>query len=129
MVIVLGNTIGNSSPLASITSNSNLTIDSGTITTTGTQIYNNPVVLGANATFNTTNNAVNFANIDRDATAARTLTINPGLGAITLAGNIGSGSNGALGAISLNSTGTTTISGTVKFLANFKHCSGWQYTN
>ena len=111
--ITLSNTIGNSTPLSSITSNANLNIGAGTVTTTGTQVYNDPVILTANDVFNTTNNLIEFANVDRDATAARTLTLNPGSGAITLTGNIGSGSNGALGAISLNSTGTTTIGGTV----------------
>ena len=99
--------------MSGITSNAATTISGGTVTTTGSQLYNNPLILGANSTFNTTNSAVSFGSIDRNGTASN-LTVNSGSGAITLGGNIGSGANGALGAISLTSSGTTTVSGTIK---------------
>lgn len=113
--MLLGNTIGNSVALTSLTANINLDINSGTVTTTGTQTYNNAVVLGADSVFSSTgNNTITFNAIDRDA-SARSLTIGQtgNAGIIALNGNIGAGVNGALGAIILNSTNTTTISGTV----------------
>ena len=95
---------------ASLTTNAGGTtaINGGSITTSGAQNYNDGVTLGADTTFNTTDNLVNFASTITNATS-RVLTVNAGTAAITLGGNVGTGT--ALGAIALNSTGTTTISG------------------
>lgn len=103
------------------------------ITTTGAQAYHNAVTLGANAVLTTTNNAITFdSTIDRDATA-RTLTLTTGTGGITLAGNIGAGVNGALGALTLNSTGTgvsaTNINGTVNAASIATNAGGTTHIN
>lgn len=96
----------------------NTILSGGTITTTGTQTYNNAVTITNNdLTLNTTNSTVNFAlatsTVNRDATAARTLTINAGSGNITFTGIVGGGVNGPLGDMILNSTGTVTFTAAV----------------
>ena len=77
---------------------------------------NGAVVLGANVaidTDGTTDNSVNFAGtVNRDGTA-RALTVNAGAGNVTLTANVGAGGNGALGAVTLNSQGLTSIDGTL----------------
>lgn len=81
------------------------------ISTTGTQSYHSAVTLGADTILATTNDAVVFdSSISRDGTA-RALTINAGTALITISGNVGSG--GALGVVALNSTGATTLGGTL----------------
>ncbi len=64
------------------------------------------MTLGANTVLSTTNNAINLAGGVSNS-IARSLTISTGNAAITLSGNIGSGT--ALNALTLNSTGTTTL--------------------
>ncbi len=94
------------------------------ITTTVSQSYHSAVTLGANAALTTTNSAVVFdTTIDRDA-SARNLTINAGSGAITLNGIVGSGLNGAIGILALNTTGTTTLGGSVAASSLTTNASG-----
>jgi fibronectin-binding autotransporter adhesin len=115
--IILSSALGNITPLASLIVNANLTLNNGNITTTGTQTYNNAVILGANTNLTTTNSLVSFAlaasTLSNQSLTPRALTINTGGGGITLIGNIGAGVNGALGDITLNTTGATNITGTV----------------
>ncbi|THD04853.1 beta strand repeat-containing protein, partial [Rhodanobacter lindaniclasticus] len=87
------------------------TLLGGNITTSGTQTYNDVVTLGSNAVLTTTNSAVNFAGtVDNATTTARALTVNAGSGAVTFGGAVGSDpTNGALGALIVNSTGLTSF--------------------
>lgn len=84
-----------------------------TVTTTGTQIYNDAVVLNDNTILNTTNNAIDFNNngVFSYSSIRRNLTVNTGSGNIASAG-FGNILNRSLGAIALNSSGITTINGT-----------------
>jgi autotransporter-associated beta strand protein len=115
------NTIGTGTLSGTVNADSLVTNASGTtnlngstVTTSGIQTYGDAVVLGANTTLNTINSLITFSStVNRDATAARTLTTNSGLGGVTFTGNVGAGANGALGAIALNTSGTSTITGTL----------------
>ena len=111
--VSFGDVIGGITPLTSLTIGGGFTtaLNTSAITTTGAQNYNSAVTLGSNITLNTTNNAVNFASSITNSITPRTLTINTGSAALTLGGSVGAGT--ALGAITLNSTGTTTLSGTI----------------
>ncbi len=113
--VSLSGIIGGTTALANLDITGNTTTGSAVtgITTTGTQRYRSAITLGANLTLNTTNSNITLdTTIDRDGTA-RTLTTNAGSGNLSFGGNIGAGINGALGALTLNSSGTTTLSGTV----------------
>lgn len=104
--------IGNITPINNLDITGSTTI-AANITTLGSQTYHSDVTLSANTTLTTTNNNIQFdAAIDRD-TNARNLTMNTGSGNITITGNIGSGSNGALGAINFTNTATTSLVGTI----------------
>ncbi|ULX57831.1 autotransporter-associated beta strand repeat-containing protein [Ectothiorhodosinus mongolicus] len=87
------------------------------ITTDNAQTYAAAELLG-NATLSTTNSAVNVNGaMDSVANGAHDLTINAGSGAINLSGAVGAGagagSTAALGDVTLNSTGATTLGGAV----------------
>ncbi len=107
----LNGAIGNLDPAASVTISSGVVtlFNGGSINTIGAQTFNGAWVLGADSTFTATNNNVIFnGTIDQD-TSVRALTINSGFGDISLNAAVGTGVNGALGVIQLNSTGVTTL--------------------
>ena len=94
------------------TGNGGVTSLSGTITTAGTQTYNDAVQLTADTTLD--GDGVDFTStIDIDPVNAWNLTVNGGSGAVTLGGAVGGGANGRLGALALNTSGTTSLDGTV----------------
>jgi len=104
--------VGTSNALTSLTTDSGgSTKLGGTITTSGTQTYNDAVTLGSDTVLTTTNSAVNFTGtVDNATTTARALTVNAGTGSVTFGGAVGSNAtNGALGALTVNSTGLTTF--------------------
>ncbi|MEI6105491.1 MAG: hypothetical protein WCR49_00640 [Opitutae bacterium] len=106
--------VGGTTALTSLTTNAGGTtaINGGAVTTTGAQNYNDAVTLNAATTLSTTNSNVTFASTLNSANAtARDLTVNAGTGAITTTGVVG-GTN-ALGAVTFNSTGTTTLTSAV----------------
>ncbi|MCE3238393.1 MAG: hypothetical protein K0R24_1374, partial [Gammaproteobacteria bacterium] len=111
--VTFNDAVGNLSPLGFLVLNGTgtATINGGSVKTSGLQTYNNPVMLGADTVFTTTNSALNFASSIGNTGTARNLTINAGSGAITLGGTVGSGT--ALGDIALNSTSTTTLGNTL----------------
>ncbi|WP_231970558.1 beta strand repeat-containing protein [Polynucleobacter necessarius] len=112
-VMNIGN-VGASAALASLTSSAGGTTNfiGSTVTTTGTQTYNNAVTLSANTTFATTNSAIVFdGTVDSATGLTKNLSANVGTSNITFTGAVG-GSQG-LGNISLTSTGITTISSTI----------------
>ena len=86
------------------------------ITTTGAQAYHSAVTLGSNATLATTNGNVSFdSTVDNANTTARNLTVNAGSGAVTFGGAVGgNATNGALGTLAVNSTGTTSFNAAVQ---------------
>jgi len=97
-----------------------VTIQGGRITTTGEQHFAELVVLGngSHATvLNTTNSNVAFDKAIVNASAtAQDLTINAGTGSVTFTGAVGedgSGVNGALGHLVINSAGETKFVSTV----------------
>jgi hypothetical protein len=112
-----GQSFGFSTPLTSLTTDAGGSTQftfGGIYNTTGAQTYNDTVTLGVNATFTTTNSGVTFASkVDNSTATARTLTVSAGSGAVGFSGAVGSGANGAIGALSVTGTGTTTLGGTV----------------
>ncbi|MGB6261428.1 MAG: filamentous hemagglutinin N-terminal domain-containing protein, partial [Rhodanobacter sp.] len=94
--------VGTSNALTSLTTDSGgSTKLGGTITTSGTQTYNDAVTLGSDTVLTTTNSAVNFTGtVDNATTTARALTVNAGTGSVTFGGAVGSNAtNGALGSL------------------------------
>ncbi|THD06478.1 filamentous hemagglutinin N-terminal domain-containing protein, partial [Rhodanobacter lindaniclasticus] len=83
----------------------------GDVTTGGAQTYDAAILLGSNTVLTATNGAVSFAGtVDNATTTARALTVNAGSGAVTFGGAVGSDpTNGALGALIVNSTGLTSF--------------------
>ena len=89
-------------------------IDGGNVRTTGVQTYGGAATLGANTALATANSAVTFGSTLNSANAiARNLSIDTGTGNIVFTGAIGTpnapNAPNPLGAISLNSSGTTTL--------------------
>jgi len=89
-----------------------VSINTPSFTTSGSQIYNDVVTLGSDVTLTTTNSDVIFNSLAsiNSTGIGRNLTINAGAGAITLAMI---GNQLSLGALTLNSTGITTLNNTV----------------
>src|SRR5574337_658230 len=109
-----GGAIGGTSALTSLSTDAGgSTTLSGNVTTSGSQTYNDAVLLGSNVTLTTTNSDVAFADkVDNATTTARNLTVNAGVGAVTFTGAVGSNAtNGALGALAI--TGGTFAANTV----------------
>jgi hypothetical protein len=128
MGAVVVNTTGattfvNTIDAASVTTNQggSVVIKGGRITTSGTQTYNDDVLLDNAAarttTLNTTNAAVMLGGkLNNNTAAAEALTINSGNGAVTFTGAVGDAvgtNNGPMGAIAVNTTGATTFVSTV----------------
>lgn len=108
--------VGGNTALTSlnISGSQGISLSGGGVTTTGTQTYNGPVTLNSNNnSFTTTNSAITFAgNILKGSGVSSNLTTSSGSGAVFLNGNTGTSGN-AIGAISITTTGTTSIGGTV----------------
>jgi hypothetical protein len=83
------------------------------ITTSGSQSYTGPVALAANITLDSgSSGAVGFSSTVNSATStARNLNVTAGSGNVTFTGAVGN--TNALGAIAIDTTGTTTFSSTV----------------
>jgi hypothetical protein len=92
-VIRFGGAVGgNGNALASLTTVGGTTrVDGGAVTTTGTQTYNNAVVIGANTSLSSTSGNITFGNaLDADAASSnRTLLVNAPTGTVTFSGNVG----------------------------------------
>jgi autotransporter-associated beta strand protein len=102
--VTLGNAIGNSQALTTLTTNANGTTflsTSGTITTTSNQTYNGVVTLGADNTLNAGLGNVTFGNT---LNGAHNLTISNS-GTLSFANSVG----GTTALTSLNATATTAI--------------------
>lgn len=89
-------------------------INGKSITTTGNQSFAKAVTLGANTTLNTSNGEVDFSGALNSATSqSYDLTFISGTGAVTLS-TVGMATGGVLGALFINSAGTTTFGGAIK---------------
>ncbi len=88
--VTFGGAVGGLNSLAALTVSGPTVINGGAVTTTGAQIYDNAVALGADSILATTNSAVNFAStVDSASPTAETLTINAGTGTVTFGGAVG----------------------------------------
>ncbi len=106
--VTFGGAVGGLNSLAALTVSGPTVINGGDVTTTGTQIYDNGVALGADSILATTNSAVNFAStVDSASPTAESLTINAGTGTVTFGGAVGQ--SHALA--NLTVTGLTQING------------------
>jgi hypothetical protein len=106
-----GGTVGNSTPLVSVTTDApgETDINGGVITTSGAQDYKDPVVLTADAVL--TANTITFEKtVDSDGVAARALTLNDA-GTTTFAAAVGN--NARLASLTTDAAGTTDINGGV----------------
>ncbi|WP_114652545.1 beta strand repeat-containing protein [Polynucleobacter necessarius] len=85
------------------------------VTSSSTQTYTGAVTItGSTVTATTTNSAVMFAStVNSAATAAKPLTVSAGSGAVTFTSVVGGATDGVLGALTVNSTATTTFSAAV----------------
>ncbi|MBI1918657.1 MAG: autotransporter-associated beta strand repeat-containing protein, partial [Planctomycetes bacterium] len=107
--ITFNGAVGGSSPLASLTDNVGTTdLNGSSVTTTGNQTYNGPVVLTADTTLNGSNITFNSI-VDSDSNATpRSLTVNSsGNGTTAFAGPVGS--IGILASLTTNADGTTDL--------------------
>jgi len=120
-VTTLADTLGAGTPLSSLTTDAGGTvvIQGGRITTSGTQTYNDDVLLdnanGRLTTLNTTNADVMFGGkVNNNTATAEALTINAGTGAVTFTGAVGDAVvNAPIGALIINSGAATTFVSTV----------------
>jgi CHAT domain-containing protein len=134
--ISFNNLVGNTTPLGDIIANSNgttkfnnsvvaksLTTDlngttelNGNVTTTGTQTYNDNVILDSNITLNTTNSNVTFnGTVDNKTGETNDLTVNAGSATITFSEDVGNTTalrNTTLTADSININSPTIFKGT-----------------
>ncbi len=116
-----GGALGNTLALASLTTDAGGTtaINGGSVTTTGTQTYNDAVTLGATTSLTTTNSAITFANSVN--ASGNALTMASGTGNITAtnaANNFSSVAVSSANNVSLRDAnaivlGTSNISGTL----------------
>ncbi|WP_201492785.1 filamentous hemagglutinin N-terminal domain-containing protein, partial [Rubrivivax sp. A210] len=89
-------------------------INTDTVTSADAQTYTGAVTLGTSSTLTATNDPIVFAStVDSAASQAHALTVGAGSGAVSFGGAVGGAVNGALGALAVNSSGTTTFSGAV----------------
>jgi filamentous hemagglutinin family protein len=87
----------------------------GNVTTSGTQTYGDAVQVNGDATLATTNSAVTFdSTVNSQASETNNLTVTTGNGAVAFNAAVGGAANGELGALAVNSTGTTTFASTVE---------------
>ena len=101
--------VGGSSALTSLNDTGSGTTDlNGNVTTTGSQAYSGPVLLGANDTLSTTNSNVTFSST---VDGANSLTVAAGSGTVSYDGAVG----GTTALTSLNDagSGTTDLKGNV----------------
>ncbi|MCL4205578.1 MAG: hypothetical protein KJ000_24115 [Pirellulaceae bacterium] len=97
----------------------------GNVTTTGAQAYNDAVVLDSPVSVQTTNSAVLFGDtVDSAASEANSLTLTAGAGNATFTEAVGAATDGALGAITINSAADVTFSSTLETTGNVTQVAG-----
>ncbi|MGN6706805.1 MAG: two-partner secretion domain-containing protein, partial [Rhodanobacter sp.] len=105
-VTTFAGAVGSSTALTNLTTDAGGSTQlGGTITTSGTQTYNDAVTLGSDAVLTTTNSAVKFVStVDNATTTARALTVNAGTGSVIFDGAVGSNAtNGVLSGLTIQS--------------------------
>jgi filamentous hemagglutinin family protein len=114
--INFGSTVGNITPIGDliINSASNVTLNSNVTTTNNSTIsFNSPVTLNSPASL--TGGAVNFGStVDSQNNERNALRVNATSGNISFGSAVGSATNGAMGNLEANSTGTTQFNNTVR---------------
>ena len=106
--VSIGEALGGTTALASLTVNSASTI-SANVTTSGAQLYTGAATLGANATLTTSNNNVTFdSTVTGTSSGGQSLTVAAGSGVVTFTGVVGAT---ALSALTV--TGPTTLDANV----------------
>ena len=108
----LSGLVGSTTSLSFLTvdASGGINIDNGGITTLNNQNYNGPVLLGADATFKTTNSPVIFASTVNGNAIGRNLNIDAVNGPILISGAIGS-TGTAFGTITMVGNGGITLNG------------------
>ncbi|WP_108123926.1 filamentous hemagglutinin N-terminal domain-containing protein [Saccharospirillum mangrovi] len=82
------------------------------VTTAGAQSYTGAVTLNQDVALNTTNSNIGVVgSINSEASEENTLTLNAGSGTVTLNGAVGTGTNGALGSLTVSDSNTATVLG------------------
>ncbi|MFF7057996.1 filamentous hemagglutinin N-terminal domain-containing protein [Achromobacter spanius] len=108
---------GTNARLASLTIAGDTQLGSGAVNTVGAQAYLGDVTLSDNVVINT--NGAAGSNVSFGGTIASTdsdghgLTVNAGLGNVTLSGQVGDDDSARLGALAINSSGATTLASAV----------------
>ena len=110
--VTFGAAVGVGTPLTSLTISSTTgttVLNGGTIATSGTQTYDDPVTLGAATTLTTTNSAVTFGSA-ATVNGGYALSIGNGTGVVTFGAAVGVGT--PLASLTISSTtGTTVLNG------------------
>jgi hypothetical protein len=110
--VTFGAAVGVGTPLTSLTISSTTgttVLNGGTIATSGTQTYDDPVTLGAATTLTTTNSAVTFGSA-ATVNGAYVLSIGNGTGLVTFGAAVGG--SAPLASLTISSTtGTTVLNG------------------
>ncbi len=104
--------VGSGTPLASITTDApgSTTINGGSVTTTGNQLFQDRVLLGQNTTLTASSGGANItagSSVDSASSTANSLTINAS--GLTTLGTIGAVN--ALSSVTTDSAGTTQLNG------------------
>ena len=90
------------------------TINTNTITSADAQTYTGTVTLGTTTTLTATNDPILFSStVNSQSSETNVLTVTTGSGDVTFTGAVGGAVNGALGALSINSTGATKLNAAV----------------
>jgi hypothetical protein len=110
--MTFGSSVGGSTPLYTLTTgySGQTIINGGSVSTTNTQAYQDPVTLGADTTFSSTNGEVSFSKLDSASGTPRALTI----GASEAGFSQGIGTIAALASLTSNAPNhSTTVSGSI----------------
>ncbi|MDH0737390.1 filamentous hemagglutinin N-terminal domain-containing protein [Achromobacter spanius] len=114
---VVNGALGDNARLAALSITGSADLNGGTINTVGAQSYQGNVTLSDDLVLNT--NGAAGSNVSFGGAIASTdgdghgLTVNAGLGNVTLSGKVGDDANARLGALAINSSGATTLDGAV----------------
>ena len=114
---VVNGALGDNARLASLSITGSADLNGGTVNTVGAQAYQGNVTLSDDLVLNT--NGAAGSNVSFGGAIASTdgdghgLTVNAGLGNVTLSGKVGNDADARLGALAINSSGATTLDGEV----------------
>ncbi|TBV17453.1 filamentous hemagglutinin N-terminal domain-containing protein [Stutzerimonas kirkiae] len=110
--LVLDGPLGEDSPLDSLTVSGSAQLNGGTLATTGDQTYRGAVTLAGDTVLTTTGGSVGF---DSTLDGGHDLRIDSAAGDVTFSGNVGDSER--LGALNVNSSGTSHFGASLKAAA------------